>query len=89
MELPTNFSGRLRFARNAAKLSQGKLADEIGDAIISENTIGRLERGQTTTIAINVIGPLTKALTVSADWLFALDQLHGGSEGPLADLMTP
>lgn len=73
MQLPSTFPGRLRVARVLANLEQGELGRKVG---LTGHTIGRLERGQTTQISIEALRKLARALSVTADWLIAMDTLE-------------
>jgi transcriptional regulator with XRE-family HTH domain len=70
MQLPSTFARRLQLARVNAGLEQRELGRLVG---LTRETIGRLERGQTTQISIQALRKLARALNVSSDWLIAMD----------------
>lgn len=70
MHPPATFAGRLLLARVNAGLDQSELGVRVG---LSAHTIGRLERGSSTTVKIEVLRTLIRVLEVEANWLLVLD----------------
>lgn len=70
MELPSTFRKRLALARNNKGLSQEQLGVAVGS---TGALIGRLERGETTSVDIAVLRRLIRHLDVPASWLLAMD----------------
>ena len=57
---------RLKYARKAAGLTQGKLTEEAG---ISRVAISQYESGETLSIKSTALHPICKALGVNSEWL--------------------
>lgn len=70
MHPPETFAGRLYLARVNAGLDQRELGAQVG---LSAHTIGRLERGSSTTVKVEVLRNLLRVLDVTANWLLVLD----------------
>lgn len=75
MEVPPTFRERLLLARRRAGLEQSQLGEQVG---LTGHAIGRLERGQTRHIKVDVLRQLAQVLGVTADWLIAMDTLEPG-----------
>lgn len=59
-------SHRIRYAMDRAGLSQTELADRAG---VTRGTVSNWVNGRSASVKTSVVGPLAKALNVSAVWL--------------------
>lgn len=76
-------AGRLRYAREAAKLTQKQLADLVG--MKGQTSIGEIERGNSA--RPSKLRELAKALSKSEDWLLGI--IPFGSEAVQATELRP
>lgn len=74
MDPTMTFAERLAMQRKRARLSQAKLAAQVG---VAQNTISQWEKGRTTP-AIPELHKLCKVFGVSADYLCAISDYPSG-----------